>query len=79
MILVQFFDVIVPYRNRLTTTSVKQSPRYYGSLLVLFVPEKRPYISLKRKKKTVIRSLVNTANGHILKFQIVETFIISPR
>ena len=78
MILVQFFDVIVPYRDRLTTTSVTQSPCYYGSLLILFVPEKRPYISLKRKK-TVIRSLVNTANGHILKFQTIETFIISLR
>ena len=53
----------------------------YGHLVITAnffpVPEKRQHF-LKRKTKTLMRSPVHTASGHILKSQTVETFIISP-
>ena len=54
-----------------SATSVIRSPRYYSQTAA-------PYF-FWLKKKPLIRSPVNTANGHILKSQTVESFIILPR
>ena len=59
---------------RLTATSVIRSPHYHGQCFLAW--QKGNTISYK--KPSLIRSPVNTANGHILKSQTVQSFIISP-
>ena len=60
-----FFCGTYAVEPHLTATLVKRSPRYNGH-------------TFSYKKPLLIPSPVNTANGHILKSQIVKSFIISP-
>ena len=53
-------------------TSVARSPRYYGHFF-------SRAIHFLIKKKPLMWSPVNMANGHVLKSQTIESLIISPR
>ena len=61
---------------RLTATSVIRSPRYNGQF---FLTRRKGHTISFKKKPSLIRSPVNTANGHILKSQTVQSLMFSPR
>ena len=66
------FSTVEP---RLIATSLIRSPRYYGH----FFSAWQHGHTFSYEKTLLMRSPVNMANSHILKFQAVESLKILPR
>ena len=58
-------SLLITVETRLTATPLMRSPRYYGHFLLAWQNGN----TLSYIKKMLMRSLVNTTNGHCFKFQ----------